>query len=67
MSQIAKHQIQPNAIDSNSVENDSLTSLDIKDGTIVNADISAEANIDIAKLGSTGATSGDIIRFNGLT
>jgi hypothetical protein len=42
-----------------------VTSTMILDGTIVNADISTSAGIELSKLSTTGASSGNVITYNG--
>lgn len=44
-----------------------VTSAMIANGTIVDADINSAAAISLSKLSTTGATTNDVIRFNGST
>lgn len=65
MSKLSKKQLQDGAVDSTVIENDSVESVDIKDGTIVDADISASAAISLSKLSTASGTDGDTMVLSG--
>jgi len=61
MSKISKKQIKDDAIDSSKVLDESLTTDDVKNGTLLDEDISDNAGIQLKKLDTTGANDGDCI------
>jgi hypothetical protein len=65
MSQINKKQIKPGSVDSTIVEDESLTGADILDETLTDADLSTDANIQLAKLNKVGQTVRAIPQFDG--
>lgn len=65
MSQISRRQIRPGDVDSSLIEDDSLTSADIKNYTIKNEDIALDADIELSKLSVSGAATNSIIGFDG--